>query len=264
MQPVLGGARIELTARNWTNQNTEQLHLQLSATLLVGKSPNVNLEELALVSVQRSVATNVSPGQATFVGHVSGQALQAVEELRAGGSLWLVLRGIRGTTVTGDPAGPVECTSASDLQVEILSQEWSIQLEKATQASYIDILVPITDDPELAKATGRLRTARAYIRDGVFNAVAGELRQALDAVRVAYDTKKLIPAVRDKKARDRSVPERWMLEVEDTYSHLSAFIHDDEEAIAGAVLNRPQAVELLANVAGKVHRLAADRRAQLI
>jgi hypothetical protein len=52
--------------------------------------------------------------------------------------------------------------------------------------------------------------------------------------------------------------------VEDSYSLLSAFIHDDEDAIAGATLDRALAVNLLADVAGKVHRLAADRRAALV
>jgi hypothetical protein len=95
----------------------------------------------------------------------------------------------------------------------------------------------------------------------VFSAVPAELRQALDPVRAAYDTKDVVQKARDKKARDRSVLERWVLTVEDTYSLLSAFIHDDEEAIEGASLDRALAVNLLGDVAGKVHRLAADRHA---
>ncbi|MGW7529098.1 hypothetical protein [Streptomyces sp. NPDC054783] len=229
----------------------------------MGKNPSQDLRELALVSVQQAVGVTVSPSQTVFVGHVSSQALLETEELRAGGALWLVLRDLRGMSVGGDPVG-FELSSGGDLQVEVFSEQWSTQMEKVSAASYIDVMVPVTDDPELQKVAGRLRTARSYIRDGIVNAVAAELRQALDAVRVAHDTKKLAPAIRDKKSRDRSVSERWMLEVEDTYSHLSAFIHDNEEAIAGAALDRAQAVELLANVAGKVHRLAADRRAQLI
>ncbi|EST17912.1 hypothetical protein [Streptomyces roseochromogenus] len=263
LQPVLGGARLELSLRTWANQATPQTSLLLSATLLVGQNPSHDLQELALVSVQQAVNVTVSPNQTVFVGHVSGQALLETEELRAGGALWLVLRRLRGISVGGDPVG-FEFSSGGDLAVEVFSEQWSTQMEKVSSASYIDVMVPITDDPELQKAAGRLRTARSYIRDGIFNAVAAELRQALDAVRVAYDTRKQAPTIRDKKSRDRSVLERWMLEVEDIYSHLSAFIHDDEEAIAGAALDRAQAVELLANVAGKVHRLAADRRAQLI
>jgi hypothetical protein len=89
----------------------------------------------------------------------------------------------------------------------VLSQEWTTRLEKVTATSSVDILIPVSDEVEVATAAGRLRTARQYIRDGSFKAVASELRQALD---------------------------------------------------------RAMAVNLLADVSGKVHRLAADRRAEQI
>lgn len=85
------------------------------------------------------------------------------------------------------------------------------QLEKVTATSYVDILVPVSDEVEVATAAGRLRTARQYIRDGSFKAVASELRQALDPVRVAYDTSTVAKEAKDKKPRERSVLERWGL-----------------------------------------------------
>jgi hypothetical protein len=265
LTPVLGGARLDLSVRIWASQAATRTDHLLAATLLVGDSPNTGLRELTRLSVDQVVTTLTRPSQIIFTGRVSAQALREAEEIRGGGPLWLVLRDLRATSVGGDPApaGFAQATG-TDLIIEVYAEEWSTQLEKVTPSSYVDVMVPVTDDAELATAAGRLRTARGYIRRGVFGAVAVELRQALDPVRDHYDTESLARGARAKKARERGVEERWALTVEDAYSLLSAFIHDDEEAIAGAVLDRAMAVNLLADVAGKVHRLAVDRRAQSI
>ncbi|MBC6463480.1 hypothetical protein [Actinomadura sp. HBU206391] len=209
------------------------------------------------------IAANPTPTQVVFVGHLSAHALREVEETRQGGSLWLALGELRATGLADEPVRLADF-SGTDMPIEVLSQEWTTQLEKVTAASHVEILVPVTDDTGLATASGRLRAARRYIRDGVFNAAAPELRQALEPVRLAYDTVTVAKAARAKSARERSALERWALTVEDTYSLLIAFIHDDEEAISGAILDRALAVNLLGDVAGKVHRLAADRHAERV
>jgi hypothetical protein len=264
LQPSLGGARIELSVRGRANRAQPATNLMLSATLLIGRTTH-DLRELAPVTVQWIVRTAVQPTNITFVGHVSTQALLELEELRQGGELWLAVRDVRATSIDGEPLGLAQGTDSGSLMIHVLSEEWSIQLEKVLNASYVDILIAVTDDPELQKATDRIKKARTYIRRGTFDPVAAELRQALDAVRVAYNTGALLKAARAKdKPRERNVQERWAVEVEDLYSLLSVFIHDDEEAIADAKLDRPLAMEFLGNVAGKLHRLAAERHAGLI
>ena len=258
LYPALDGARLELTVKVWASQAVPQLSMQMSANLQASRRPHHDARRIGPVRPTGLVTVNPSPTQVVFTGHVSAQGLREIEEMRHSNALWLTLTDLRLTGAVSEPAGLAEFTG-TDMPIEVLSEEWTTQLEKVTATSYVEILVPVTDDPEMATAAGRLRTARQYIRDGIYNAVASELRQALDAVRGAYDTKNVADTTRPKKARERSVPERWALTVEDTYSLLSAFIHDDEEAIAGAVLDRALAVNLLGDVAGKVHRLAADR-----
>lgn len=116
------------------------------------------------------------------------------------------------------------------------------------------------NDKEVAVANAHLRTARGYLAEGKAQATPTEIRLALDKVCTAYNTKKALKSAAAKKPRDRSVYERWVMTVETAYSELSAFIHGDDEAVAGAEIDRPLAVALLAQVAGMVARLGAETR----
>jgi hypothetical protein len=140
LEPTLGGARLELSVKAWASEGTPATPLLLSAALLVGKSTGYNLQELVRLSTDGMVHTSTQPNRIALTGHVSGQALLEAEELRAGGPLWLVLRGLRGTTVAGEPAGLVEATPSGELMVEVLSEEWGTQLEKVSAASYMALI----------------------------------------------------------------------------------------------------------------------------
>ncbi|WP_149264394.1 hypothetical protein [Actinomadura sp. K4S16] len=263
LYPAYDGAKVELTVRAWASQTNSSDSVRLAATLTAGPRPHQGQQPLGRVLATNRITVSSSPTALVFTGYVSGQALREVEEMRQGGPLWLELNDMRADGMTGGRVALLEF-SGSNLPIEVLAEEWASQLERVTASAYVEILVPVTEDATLATAAGRLRTARSYIRDGVCSAVAPELRQALDPVREAYETQTAAATARTKKPRERSTLERWALMVEDTYALLSAFIHDDEEAIAGASLDRAMAVDLLGDVAGKVHRLAADRRAEKI
>ncbi|MGH3261676.1 MAG: hypothetical protein ACRDNS_06755, partial [Trebonia sp.] len=205
----------------------------------------------------------VTPNQATstqaFSGFVSDKALAELEEARQGGALRLELRA-QAQMVHGDPPRLASSAGVDSVTVTIPAGSWAEQLEKVTATSFLEILVPITDDKQVASATGHLRTARAYLAEGKVKAMPTELREALDAVREAYGTKNALKTAASKAARARSVYERWVMTVETAYSELSAFIHEDDAAVAGAEIDRPLAVALLAQVAGMVARLAAELR----
>lgn len=198
----------------------------------------------------------------TLVGHVSTQALREVEEARSGGDLWLVLAGLKLVTITGtSPVKLAESVAGPNVAVRVRAGQWAEEFEKVTDSSYVELLVPVTDDPELAIAAGRLSTARALIRRGDLDTVAAPLRQVLDPVRAFYKTRDVYQVAEPKKAKERNLNERFAMVVQNLYSWLSSFEHDDEDAIKGLVMDPAEANMALAEVAGLLHRLARDRAA---
>jgi hypothetical protein len=268
LTPALDGARLQLSLQVWTNVAPPSPlgGIALSGTLHVAGSaayrPRFELCELTTEDLFTPVT---APTTVNLSGHVTDHALQVAEQKRAGGPLHLVFGLSRARWVAGSP--PIQGESvAGEFVFELYADEWNTQLEKVTTASHLNLTIPITDDRDLQVAAGHIRTARTYIGDGdkKVNAVASELRQALDPVRETYRTKDLAKAARDKPTHERSKDERWALVVEARFSWLSAFEHDDHEAIKGCTMDRSEALDVLYEVAGKVQRLAVDRRAGLI
>lgn len=245
--------------RAWTqNAPQDQIPLHMTATLLVGRSTNPNeMRALTMLHPKRLIYTQASPTQLTLFGHASAQALREVEEERKSGNLWLVLADVMALTLHGTPAKFFQ-TVASNLAVEVLAGQWAGELEKVTDASYVEIMIPVTSDPQLSVAVGRVRKARALIRSGEFSAAIGELRQALDPVREFYKTLSVNNGAVNKPAKQRTIEERFAMYVQSLYSWLSSYTHDDEESIKGCEIDRPTANQALGAVAGLLHRLAHD------
>lgn len=189
LDPAFDGARITVELKAWTQSvPPDQVPVWVTATLLAGRTSSPReMRTLTRLHPKRLVYTQASPAQLTLSGEASGQALREVEEEREGGDLWLVLADITGMALHGTPVKFFQALG-SNLAVEVLAGQWAAELEKVSDASYAEILIPVTSDPELSVASGRVRKARTLIRAGEFNAVAGELRQALDPVREFYQT----------------------------------------------------------------------------
>lgn len=183
-----------------------------------------------------------------------------MEEEREGGNLWLVLADVKAMTLHGTPAKFFQ-VGGSNLAVEVLAGQWAAELEKVTAASYVEILIPVTNDRELSVAAGRVRKARALIRGGEFNAAASELRQALDPVRAFYRTLDAHGAAASKNPKQRTENERFAVYVQGLFSWLTSYIHDDEESIKGCEMGRAAANQAIGAVAGLLHRLAHDHTA---
>lgn len=157
-------------SKAWT-QNTpqaqDQLACQLTARPLVARTSNPNeMRALTEVRSDAPVHTNTSPTPVILVVHVGAQALREVEEERQGGALWLVLTVLKMVSVSGIPTKMV-MSQAANLPVKLRGGQWAEELEKVTASWHIEVLVPVTDDPKLVIAAGRLRTARDQIRRGV-------------------------------------------------------------------------------------------------
>lgn len=266
---VLGGARLELKVQVFTNKEPHSAlgGVRLSGTVHVGNTMISRRHELCAVNTDYMFNPQVSPQTVTLQGYVSTEALRELEEVRLGGPLAMALEGPTAVWVEGNPPGASMMQArGTALAFQLYGEQWASQLENVTGASYVEVMVPITGDPELQTAAGRIRTARRYIGEGNLDAVAGELRQALEPVREAYDVLNLNKTGLAKTGADkknRTKGERWALAVQSLYDYLSAFIHDDSEAIKGCTMDRAEANDALADVAGKLHRLATDRRAGL-
>lgn len=266
---VLGGARLELRVQVFTNKQPHPAlgGVRLSGTVLIGNAVIARQHELCAVSSDYTFTPQVSPQTVTLQGYVSARALLELEEVRLGGPLTMALEGPTAVWVDGNPPGAsMMQTRGTALTFQLYGEQWLSQLENVTAASYVEVMVPITGNPELQTAAGRIRTARRYIGEGNLDAVAGELRQALEPVREAYNVLSLYQTALAKTGtskKDRTKDERWALAVQSLYDYLSAFVHDDSEAIKGCTMDRAEANDALADVAGKLHRLATDRRAGL-
>ena len=261
LYPAYGGAQLKLRVGISGNKETNN-PVALTAVVYAGRVAGYhqNLPELCRLTCEDLVTPHQTTTAYTFSGFVSDNALAQLEEARQGGALTLELRDVQARLVHGEPPRLTSAPSGTSLTVTIPAGTWAEQLEKVTATSYLEILVPITDDKEVASANAHLRTVRDYLTEGKVKATPTEMRLALDKVCDAYGTKKALRAAAAKKPRDRSLYERWVMTVETAYSELSAFIHEDDEAVAGAEIDRPLAIALYAQVGGMVARLAAELR----
>lgn len=264
LHPELDGARLCLNMNVSTSNASdgEQQSVDVTATVLVGRSSNPSeMHTLTTVRSENLYSTNVQSQIVRLVGHVSSAALRELEEERAGGDLWFALTWMKGSFVDPSTQKLSETIGGSpNIAVRVRSGEWAEHLEKVTAASYTDVLIPVTGDPELAIAAGRLRKAKALIRSGEFSAVGSELRQAVDRVRIFYGTDEAYKSAMAKKPTERSGPERFAVYVQGLYSWLSAYVHDDNEEIEGIELDYGTATSALASVAGLLHQMARDQR----
>jgi hypothetical protein len=239
---------------------TEQFAVDLSPNLMVGST--MGQAEMKTLSALRSedlYYAGTSPGPAQFVGHVSAAALREFDELRNSGDLYIALAGPRGITATGTPARLQQTPTGSTASFRIRRREWCEELEGVTDAAYADILMPVTNDPELAIAAGRTRQARDLIRKGEFNACAAELRKAIEPVRAFYNTFSVNGAALESARAQRTEAQRCAIVVQGMFNWLTTFIHDDEESIKDVDVDREQAVQALGTIAGILHRLAREK-----
>ena len=261
LYPAYGGAQLKLRVDISSNKASNN-QLSVTAVLHAGPATSHDLPELCRLSAESLITPHQQGSDYTLSAFVSDAALADLVETCQGNTVKLELRSLQVYLVHGTPPRLTSAQSGSSLTMTIPAGTFAEELEKVTASSFLDILVPITSDKELAAAAGHLRTAREYLWEGKVKAMPAEIRQALDALcKAYYGPQAERDEARKKNARLRSVHERWVLLIENAYSMLSAFIHEDDAAIEGAEIDRPLAVAMLAQVAGMLARLAADRHA---
>jgi hypothetical protein len=262
--PAVGGARLELrvkVAATIPNPEKAPPSCALSGLVLIGPATGNQLYDLCPVSAANLIDPTVRAVDVLLTGYVSSHQLAVVEELRQGDRLLMLLRP-QAECMYAIP-GPIRRTGI-DVRIDLLPGEWAEQYERVDATAFIEVQVPVTGNSEQANAARRLREARSKIGKGEFEAAIQQSRLALEPVRAAYRTATVASTARPKPARERTKDERWALRVEDLFSWLSAAAHDDTESIEGCTFSYTEAVDALADVAGKVARFAHDRARGLV
>jgi hypothetical protein len=263
LDEAYAGARITLTVDVASNIDAHAISVQMTADLVAGKEMH-NHQYLCAVTADRLVTPYKTSTTVSFIGTVTLDALRALEEKREGGPLQFVLRNVRAVMVGTTEQRLLEGASGG-VSVTVPASTWAEHYERVTSATSFSLLVPTGDDKDIAEAVRHLNAAREQLRRGtVGSGTAAEIRLALGPVRTAYGTTANTEGIRTLRPRDRSLQQRWAVSVEDQYSYLSSFIHNDEEQIEDAVFTRPLANAAIQQVAGMLSRLAAERSAGLI
>lgn len=281
--PAVGGAHLNLEVRVSTGADrSPAIPYQVSALMRVGPGYQMNTRPLC----QLAVSSTIQPGRdgttCTFTGFVSDAQLRAVEELRGGADdLWIALNITatridelphRAQPVTQAPEAVAQVPEAvthahgvrftdrtATLDFSITSGEWLRAWEQVDAGSFMEVLVPLPEAPEYAKAVGRVRAARKLIQGDHLEEALGEARKAVEAVRAAYKTSNLAAAAKDKPRKERDKDERWALLVEDLFGLVSGAAHDDPDLSEHFEWTRAEAVALVATTAGLLARLAGER-----
>jgi hypothetical protein len=258
LTPAVGGAQLQVSVRiRRTSERTEGPACQITAALLVGTNPSRSRQLLT----QLAVGHAINPGQVatdiTLSGYVSDEQLRAAEQLRGGQDLWATLQ-IFVICVDGDPVQLVGGTG--ELGFDLPSGEWGQELDKVDGGSYVEVLVPLPDNAELATAVRRIRKARTLVRDNHLEEALGETRKAIEAIRAAAGTLTIAQTARPKPSKERDQQERWAIMVEDVFGLLSGAAHDDPETTEHFDWSRADAVALIATTAGLLGRLVERER----
>ncbi|MEV7801940.1 hypothetical protein AB0O28_03210 [Microbispora sp. NPDC088329] len=207
------------------------------------------------MEAEQLIAPTVRQTEFHLVGFVSDDQLRAAEELRRGAELWFTLA-LRVRTVDGEL--PTLVSYSGHLTFPVEAGEWSSQLERVDAGSFFEVLVPMPEAADHAAAVRRLQEARRLLRDNQLDAALGEARKALEPVLEAVRAQGLAKGASEKRARERTLNERFAVLVEDVFSLLSGAAHDDE-ITKDFQFTRAEALALLATTAGLVNRLAQQQ-----
>ncbi|HKT02252.1 MAG TPA: hypothetical protein VJT31_22215 [Rugosimonospora sp.] len=254
MTPGIGGAGIELQLKvGRTTDSANPPRYRIDAVLDISRRSQQGRRRLCRLQTGHLITPAVRATSFSLHGFASDEQLRVAEELRAGGELWFNLT--LDVWTVEEPAGLIGYTGYLDFPVT--AGEWCTQLERVDGASLVEVLVPMPTVAEYAGAVHRLQQARALLRDNQIDAALGEARKALEPVLEAARDGGLAKGAQNKLPRERTLAERFAVQVEATFSLLSGAAHDDE-VTKDFRYTRAEALALLATTAGLLNRLATQ------
>ncbi|SEG94232.1 hypothetical protein SAMN04489712_14419 [Thermomonospora echinospora] len=188
-----------------------------------------------------------------FTTFISDEQLRIMERLRWHGEALLLLVNL---SLTRPDANGRLLTGTGTLNAMVQPGDWFRELERVDAASYVELLVPVTEDHARATAVRRIRDARGMLREGKNEPAIVSARAALEQVKNTPEVKALSKSAKAKNSRDRTQDERWAMVVEDVYSLACGAAHDDETT-ESFVYSRQDAEVIIVAIAGLVARYGA-------
>ncbi|MGY3520160.1 hypothetical protein ACVMYR_28010 [Micromonospora sp. PTRAS2] len=295
LYPGAGGAQVEVMLRiSKARDLVPGIAYRVSAQMYVEDNRR-SQRMLCGLNAANLVTPLVQAGQVHISGFATDGQLRAVEQLRAGGDLWVSLKlSVLSLEWAGDsepataarqrpaaqlgwvlkdgedqatllpPAGtrvefqrPLQKLRTADLRFDINAGEWAAQMVKVDAGAFVELLVPLARDADYTGAVAALRKARELLRQSNIEPAIVEARKAVEQVRIAYGTQKLFAAAIKKNPRQRTLTERWAFMVEDLFSTMSGAGHKDE-VTKDFEYTRDDAEMLIVATAGMLKRLSAE------
>ncbi|MFE9656997.1 hypothetical protein [Micromonospora sp. NPDC006431] len=295
LYPGVGGAQVEVTLRINKAQNLARgVAYRVSAWMHV-EDHRRRQWMLCALDAANLVTPSVQASEVRLSGFATDEQLRVVEQLRAGGDLWVNLNlsvyslerpmdfqaptsanseqdrtlrrsgstGLQADKVLGSLAEtlakalPLQRMRTGDLRFDINAGEWAAQMVKLDAGAFVELLVPLAKGADYTDAVAALREARELLRQGNIEPAIIEARKAVEQVRAAYSTQKLFNAARTKTPRDRTYDERWAFMVEDLFSTMSGAGHK-QGVTKDFEYTREDAEMLIVATAGMLKRLSAN------
>lgn len=291
LYPGAGGAQVEVTLRiSKTQDLVPGIAYRVSAQMYVEETTR-RQRMLCALDAANHVTVLVRPGDVKLSGFVTDEQLRAVEQLRAGGDLWVNLKlsvlslewaADSKVPTSGEAPGPalvlrpsddeprksrvtferpLQQTRTGDLRFDINAGEWASQMVRVESGAFVELLVPLARGADYTDAVTQLREARELLRQGSIEPAIVQARKALEQIRVAYSTQKLFNAAKTKAPRQRTYDERWAFMVEDLFSTMSGAGHKADEVTKDFEYTREDGEMLIVATAGMLKRLSADSNA---
>ncbi|MET8355221.1 MULTISPECIES: hypothetical protein [unclassified Micromonospora] len=295
LYPGAGGAQVEVALRISKAQDLAPgIAYRVSARMHVEDNQR-RQRMLCALDTANLVTPLVQAGDVRLSGFATDEQLRAVEQLRAGGDLWVNLNlsvysleqpGSKAPT-SADPekgrtarrsgstglqaekvfvelaeavarARPLPRMRTGDLRFDINAGEWAAQMVKVEAGAFVELLVPLARGADYTDAVAALREARELLRQGNIEPAIVEARKAVEQVRDAYGTQKLFAAAKAKTPRQRTLDERWAFMVEDLFSTMSGAGHKNDEVTKDFEYTREDAEMLIVATAGMLKRLSVN------
>ena len=251
---AVAGARIDLRLQVGTVVEPKAaIPYRVGGELYASRISNQDRRLVCRLEGNYSITPTVRQTEFTLSGYVSDEQLRGIEAIRGGAThlcfgLELDADGVDGPL-------PGSRFHHGGLTFPITAGEWCSELERVDAGAYVEILVPLPGPDLYVEAVLCLREARQLLRDGKLDSALVAARKALDPVVADARTADLALNARKKSARDRDLPERFAVLVDDLHSVLSGAAHVDE-VTEDFRYTRAEATGLVAAAAGLLHRLA--------
>lgn len=298
LYPGAGGAQVEVTLKvSKARDLVPGITYRVNARMFVERNRDRQRRMLCALGGAYPVTPLIQAGYVYLSGFVTDEQVRAVEQLRAGGDLWVNLAlsvssvewhveseppiqpqrvPAKGELDSGSTRAeghslvtlpestrvvfesPVPKQRNGDLRFDIKAGEWMAQMAAVEAGNFVELLVPMVGGEDDIDAVAVLCHARELLLEGKVDASVSQARMALEQVRKECGTQKLYETATKKTLPHRTLAERWAILAEDLWATMSGSVHNDD-VTKEITYTHADAAMLVTVTAGMLKWLATDR-----